>query len=106
MILETEDMQAAKERDSQLEMATSLLIEAERLVKEGKVKLPDDMSFSKLENSLEDIFIGFAENRDGMKRAMKGEAYCVPSEQKESGPAAPTGKQPRAKKTTKTPQVA
>lgn len=93
--METTDLREAKERDAQLETAMSLLGEAERLVNEGKVRLPKGVSFDGLEQTLEDMFIGFAENREGLKRAIKGEAYTdQPPEA--AKPTKPSGRKKQA----------
>jgi hypothetical protein len=85
VVLETEDMQEAKKKDAQMDMALSLLVETERLVKDGKVTLPKGVSFQSLESTLEDLFVEFAANQEGMKRAMKGAPYALtaPTEPKQ-----------------------
>lgn len=85
VVLETEDLQEAKKKDAQMDMALSLLVEAERLIKGGQVSLPKGLTFQGLEQTLEDLFIEFAANQEGMKRAMKGAPYAL-IEQAEAKP--------------------
>lgn len=85
VVLETEDLQEARKKDAQMDMALSLLVEAERLIKGDRVALPKGLNFQGLEQTLEDLFIQFAANQEGMKRAMKGAPYTV--EEVAPGPA-------------------
>lgn len=87
VITETDDLRVARLRDSQLDMAASLLVEAERLFTEGKVHLPKELSFASLEQTLEDLFIAFAEDSEGMKRAMKGQQFTDPSDEPNKPPS-------------------
>jgi len=75
VLLETQDAQLAKQRDSEIEMAEVLLVETGRLVEQGAVNLPEGMTVEKMEPFLEGLFLAFAANKDGMKRALKGQAY-------------------------------
>lgn len=77
VLLETQDAQLAKQRDSEIEMAEVLLVEAGRLVGQGSVPLPETMTIEKMEPFLEALFLSFAANKDGMKRAIKGHPYTL-----------------------------
>jgi len=94
VVLETEDMQEARRKDAQMDMALSLLVEAERLIKGGQVSLPEGLNYQGLEQTLEDLFIEFAANQEGMKRAMKGAPYA---ELEATPPKPERGKQPASK---------
>lgn len=75
VVLETEDMQEARKKDAQMDVALSLLVETERLFKTGRVPLPKDLNFQMLEPTLEDLFIELVSDQDGLKRALKGAPY-------------------------------
>lgn len=79
VVLETTDIKEARERDAQLDTAMSLLHEAERLIKAGSVRLPKGFGYDRLELTLEDLFIGLSEDKDGFRRALKGEPFSSDS---------------------------
>lgn len=81
VVLETTDLKEARERDAQLETAMSLLHEAERLIKSGNIRLPKGVAYDRLELTLEDLFISLSENSDGFRRALKGEAFVVETDE-------------------------
>lgn len=92
VVLETENLQEAKRKDAQMDVALSLLVEAERLAKAGKVRLPKGVTFHSLEQTLEDVFIEFAANQDGLKRALKGLAFSAPEPEEVKKPQRKTMK--------------
>lgn len=96
VVLETEDLREAKKKDAEIEMVASLLVEAERLAATGQIELPKGVKFDQLERTLEDMFLSMAANQEGMKRAMKGQAYTLeeekPAESKPKSKAAPRKK--------------
>lgn len=75
IVLETNDHALAKKKDAEIEMAESLLTETDRLVKDGTVPLPEGIRLDDLEPTLEALFLAFAANKPGMKRAIKGGTY-------------------------------
>lgn len=78
VVLETEDEKLAKAKDSEIEMAESLLVESDRLVKSGALELPAGLKLETIEPFLEELFLSFASNKAGMKRALKGGVYHEP----------------------------
>lgn len=80
VILETDDQTLARKKDAEIEMAESLLIETERLIDNGTVKLPEGVRLDDLEQTFESLFLAFAADKKGMKRALKGATYYQESD--------------------------
>lgn len=74
---EFESIRDARALDKQMETVGSFLVESERLIKEGSVVLPKNIKQNELESVLEDIFIRFASNPEGLKRALKGDPMTL-----------------------------
>lgn len=74
---EFESIRDAKALDKQMETVGSFLVEAERLIEQSTVVLPKNIKQNDLEGVLEDIFIQFASNPEGLKRALKGEPMTL-----------------------------
>jgi|JTFN01.1.fsa_nt_gb hypothetical protein len=74
---EFESIRDAKALDKQMETVGSFLVEAERLIEHNTIVLPKGIKQNDLENILEDIFIQFASNPEGLKRALKGEPMTL-----------------------------
>jgi hypothetical protein len=89
LVLETADIKEAKKKDAQLDIARSFMFEAERLVKTKLVSLPQGIKMDQGEEFLEEIFIKMAEEPEGLKRAIKGQAFTdVSSKEKTEKPPA------------------
>ncbi len=74
-MLETADIKEAKKKDAQLDIAMAFMFEAERLVKDKEVPLPNGMKLDQVEEFLEEVFIKMAGDPEGLKRAIKGQAF-------------------------------
>ena len=75
LVLETADIKEAKKKDAQLDVAMAFMFEAERMVKDKEVPLPEGMKMDQVEGFLEEMFIKMAEDPEGLKRAIKGQAF-------------------------------
>jgi len=110
VVLETEDIQEARKKDAQMDVALSLLVETERLFKTGMVALPKDLTYQSLEPTLEDLFIELVSDQDGLKRALKGSPYTEPGSEPKSpiepratsSKVLPADKKPRQKRSVST----
>lgn len=78
VVLETDNEKLAKQKDAEIEMAESLLVETERLITSNAIDLPEGVKVDAIEPFLEQLFLSFASNKSGMKRALKGATYHLP----------------------------
>lgn len=92
IVRETSSIAEAKRIDKQMETVSCFLCEADRLISEGVIELPKGVKKDTIESFLENLFIEFSANTDGIKRALKGELMTPEKETKKPKPAKQTVK--------------